>query len=93
MDLSVNIHELKYNFEKNRGFCKNPGLQRFLRFMKLFSLMKSHRICPQHGGLSPWSRLTGFTTFIKYGPSAPRYTVEIKQPESFCYDLILSALL
>jgi hypothetical protein len=38
MDLSVNIHELKYNFEKIRGFCKNPGLQRFFEIYEIIFL-------------------------------------------------------
>jgi hypothetical protein len=66
MVLNVKLQGLKYNFEKVQGcFCKILRLQRFSRFMELFSLRKICRICPQHCGPDPLSPAHGPTDFIK----------------------------
>jgi hypothetical protein len=60
-------------FVKVQGVkCKNIGLRWFSRFMELFSLRKSHRICPRCqsmefiGFIKRWPSMRGFVAWIWY---------------------------
>jgi hypothetical protein len=83
MELNIKLHGLKYNYEKVQGyFCKISRFQRFLGFIKLFSLRKIRTICPQHRGPDPPSPTHGPMDFIKRQLLVSGLTAQIESSES-----------
>jgi hypothetical protein len=92
MDLNVKLQGLKYNYEKVQGyFFKILRFQRFLGFMKLFSLRKIRRICPQHRGLGPPAPAHRSTDFIKCRSLASGSMAQIESSEPVSR-LLISAI-
>jgi hypothetical protein len=86
MDLNVKLQGLKFNYKKVLGcFCKILRFHRFLGFMKLFSLRKICRICPQHRGPGPLAPAHRSTDFIKHRLLLTGMTAQIKPIELVCW--------
>jgi hypothetical protein len=92
MDLNVKLQGLKYNYEKVQWcFCQILSIQRFSRFMELFSLRKICRICPWHRGQGPPAPAHGSMNFIKCRLLATGSTAQIDPSESVSR-LLISAV-